>query len=396
MVALMLTLLLMISCKSRSTTSTSRSTDDHGHEHEAHDHEMETPDDEVHLSVIQAQNIALTFDALQPRKIRSMVKLSGRVELPPSGKAFASSSLEGKVKNVHVIAGQSVHKGQPLFTIENFDVVDWQQDLKKKQAELEFLTKDVKRQKELSEEELAPVKGYELVLSKKRQLEASIAAIETKLGALGIAASAEIRATFSVLAPAAGIVQHLLVSNGQFVNASTPLAEIINNRHLHLHLVAYGSEVKVLDKNQILNFFVQSRPSQILQARIIWINSMVDEQNNSYDVHAEIIDDHQGLSAGEFVEARVINQEQSVNTVPIEAVTVDKGLHYIFVREDATEDEIHFKKLQVQIGESDLGYVEILPIDPLPDLGKSIIATKGSFFLMAESKKGEEGVGHSH
>lgn len=221
-------------------------------------------------------------------------------------------------------------------------------------------------------------------------------AIRIKLRTLGIAESDQIRAIFSVTAPAAGIVQHLLVSNGQFVNASTPLAEIINNHHLHLHLVAYGSDVTVLNKDQILSFFVQSRPEKILQARIMWINSMVDEDNNSYDVHAEIIDDHKGLSAGEFVEARVINQERSINTVSLEAVTIDKGLHYIFVREDATEDEIHFKKLQVQIGESDLGYVEILPIDPLPEVGKSIIAAKGSFFLMAESKKGEVGAGHSH
>jgi cobalt-zinc-cadmium efflux system membrane fusion protein len=362
-----------------------------------HDHDsMEAPSDEVHLTVEQAQNIALTFAAITSRKIRSLVKLSGRVELPPAGKAYASSSLQGKVTSVHAIAGQSVGKGQRLFTIENLDIIDWQEQVKIKQAELDFVNKELARQRQLNKEEIAPTKNYESLLAQKLQHEASISATKAKLAAIGIEPSEAIQTSFSILAPAAGIVQHLLVSNGQFVDASTPLAEIINNHHLHLHLVAFGKDVTVLDKDQILNFFVQSRPSHLLQAKIMWINAMVDQDNNSYDVHAEIIDDHRELSAGEFVEARVINQELSVNTLPLEAVNIDKGLYYIFVREDATTEEIHFKKLQVQIGESDLGFVEILPVDPLPELGKSIIAVEGSFFLMAESKKGEVGAGHSH
>lgn len=384
-------------CDSHSEMASDDHQDEHSNASDPHAHEsMETPSDEVHLTVEQAQNIALTFEAITPRKIRSLVKLSGRVELPPAGKAFASSSLQGKVTSVHVIAGQVVRKGQRLFTIENLDIVDWQEQIKIRQAELEFLKKELARQRQLNEEEIAPTKNYESLEAKKLQYEASINANLAKLATMGITPSEDIQSRFSIVAPAAGIVQHLLVSNGQFVDASTPLAEIINNQHLHLHLVAFGVDVTVLDKDQILNFFVQSRPNHLLQAKIMWINAMVDQDDNSYDVHAEIIDDHKDLSAGEFVEARVINQEQSVNTVPLEAVNIDKGLHYIFAREDATTEEIHFKKLQVQIGESDLGYVEILPLDPLPELGKSIIAVQGSFFLMAESKKGEVGAGHSH
>jgi biotin carboxyl carrier protein len=234
------------------------------HGEDAHQHgEMEAPEDEVHLTVEQAQNIALTFDALQARKIRSTVKLSGRVELPPTGKAFASSILQGKVTSVHAIAGQSVRQGQRLFTIENLDIIDWQQNLKIKQAELDYSNKELARQKSLTDDEIAPTKNYESILSQKLQLEAGVNGLKAKLEAIGIKPSDGIEARFAVVAPAAGIVQHLLVSNGQFVDASTPLAEIINNHHLHLHLIAFGSDVTLLDKGQILNFFVQSRPDHI-------------------------------------------------------------------------------------------------------------------------------------
>jgi cobalt-zinc-cadmium efflux system membrane fusion protein len=216
------------------------------------------------------------------------------------------------------------------------------------------------------------------------------------LEAIGIEPGDEIQSTFSILAPMSGIIQHLLVSNGQFVVPSTPLAEIISNHHLHLHLIAFGSDVISLKEDQVLNFFVQSRPDQILRAKIMWINALVDEKDNSYDVHAEIIEDHKNLSAGEFVEARVIDKEQVLNVVPLTAVSIDKGLHYIFVKEDEHDNEVHFQKVQVQTGESDLGFIEIRPIDPLPAIGDSVIVNHGSFFLLAESKKGEEGAGHEH
>ncbi|MCB0664497.1 MAG: efflux RND transporter periplasmic adaptor subunit [Saprospiraceae bacterium] len=364
-----------------------------------HDHDMEeTPGmmEEVGLTKTQIENIGLTYTAITAQKIRSTVKLTGRVELPPSGKAIASSNLHGKVGAVHVMAGTHIQKGHKLFTIENLEVIDWQQELKMKEADLEYLEKELARQKELSDEEIAPLKSYENAKAKLKQQQASVEALRAKLAAVGIQPDSKIQSTFSVLAPMSGIVQHLLVSSGQFIDASTPLAEIINNHHLHLHLVAYGSDVSYLAKDQVLNFFVQSRPDEILQAKIWWINALVDEDNNSYDVHAEIISDHTNLSAGEFVEARVINQEQVVNSVPLAAVSIDKGLYYVFVKEDEHDDEVHYRKVQVITGETDLGFVEIKPIDPLPEIGDSVIVNQGSFFLMAESKKGEEGAGHEH
>lgn len=385
-------LLSMVACNSKS----SQQMDDHGHDHGDSTNNEMTVIEEVSLAKSQIENIGLTFTALTPQNIKSTVKLSGRVELPPSGKAIAGSNLEGKVSAVHAMAGRFVQKGQKLFTIQNLDIIDWQQELKMKQANLLYLEKDLSRQKELSDEELTPLKSYESAVNEKMQQEAAVEALKAKLAAIGIQPNDEIQSTFSILAPMSGIIQHLLVSNGQFVMPSTPLAEIISNNHLHLHLIAFGSDVSSLEEDQELNFFIQSRPDQILRAKIMWINALVDEENNSYDVHAEIIDDHSKLSPGEFVEARVIDQEQVLNAVPLSAVSIDKGLYYIFVKEDEHDNEVHFQKVQVQTGESDLGFVEIKPVDPLPAIGDSVIVNQGSFFLLAESKKGEEGAGHEH
>jgi len=221
--------------------------------------------------------------------------------------------------------------------------------------------------------------------------------LETKLRSLGISQNdtEKFRTNFNIYAPSSGVIQHLMASTGQYINASMPLAEIIDSDHLHLHLYAYGPDITLLEKGQVLKFYVQSRPENILDAKVKWINTLVSEESNSYDVHAEIEGSSKGFSPGEFVEARVINQEQMLATLPIEAITVDKGLKFIFIKEEVHEGETHFAKLQVKGGETDLGFMGVQPIDPIPENAEIVV--EGAFFLMAESKKGEAAAGgHSH
>ncbi len=372
------------------------------HEEDAHDHDHKAmttsmpEDDHIELTQTQISNIGLKYGKITPRKIRSTVKLTGRIELPPSGKSVVGSPLEGKIQSVYVKAGEYVRAGQRLFALQNLEIIDWQQQWSEAHAELVYLRGNLARQKQLSEQDLAPKKSYELALAKKQQMEAKVKAVESKLMAIGIEVKDEgsYQSSFYALAPSAGTIQHLMVSKGEFITTATPLADIINNKNLHLHLLAYGEQVRSLEKDQELNFYVQSRPDQIKQAEIFWINEMVNEENNSYDVHAEIRGDISSLSPGEFVEARVIDHEMEVNTLPSGAVTYDKGLHYIFAVTGAETDAIHFQQIQIALGVSDLGYVEVLPIDDLPESADVVI--DGAFFIMAQSKKGEEGAGHSH
>ncbi|MFK7806882.1 MAG: efflux RND transporter periplasmic adaptor subunit, partial [Saprospiraceae bacterium] len=354
------------------------------------DHHAEEAGDEVALTTVQIKNIGLEYGAIQNRKIQSKVKLTGRVELPPSGKSVVSSNLDGRITKVSITSGQNVSKGQILFTIQNLEVVDWQQNLAQAKSHASYLEKEVARQKQISEEKIGPTKNYDKAVAELNETRATIKALETKLRAVGIESNNEsdFRTTFHVRAPSSGVIQHLMASAGQYIDASMPLAEIIDSDHLHLHLFAYGPDITLLEKGQQLKFYVQSRPEKIMDAKVKWINTLVSEESNSYDVHGEIVASSEGLSPGEFVEARIINQEQQLATLPLAAVTVDKGLKYIFVKEEEHEDETHFVKLQVKTGESDLGYVGVYPIDPIP--AEAAVVVEGAFFLMAESKKGED------
>ncbi len=385
-------ILLLILWSSCSQEQSHEDEHDQDHAEEMHDEH----EDELALTQEQIANVNLQFGQLEERNIVSSVQMNGRIELPPQGRATVSSLLGGQIQKVHVIPGQQVKKGQTLFSLMNMELLDWYQEYQEAQSRIDYLTTEENRLSALQSEQLSSSAKVKAVTAEKKQLLAKQAGINSRLRSIGLSIDGLDRAisSYTVKSPIAGVIQHLPISIGAHVTPSDILAEVIDDHHLHLHLQAYGSELAKLQQGQKLNFYVPSRPEDIRSAEIYWINNMVNEETNSYDVHAELSGDSDGLYSGEYVEARIIDENRKVLSLPISAVTRDKGLQYIFVKEEEHEKEVHFLKIQVNTGAADLGYVEILPVDPLPTDAE--IVTENAFFLMAQSKKGEEGVGHHH
>ena len=144
-----------------------------------------------------------------------------------------------------------------------------------------------------------------------------------------------------------------------------------------------------------ISFNLQSRPEELMQARVFSIAERMHEEDRSIDVHAEIENEERKLLPGMFVEARIVKEKTSVQALPEAAISTDKGLDYIFVKEEQTGNETHFRKLAVLTGKKDMGFVEIKALEKMT--GKEEIVINGVYYLMAMSKKGEEGAGgHSH
>ncbi|HZV44995.1 MAG TPA: efflux RND transporter periplasmic adaptor subunit, partial [Saprospiraceae bacterium] len=57
--------------------------------------------------------------------------------------------------------------------------------------------------------------------------------------------------------------------------------------------------------------------------------------------------------------------------------------HFIF----AAEEEDHFRQIQVRTGASDMGYTEIIPLEPIASNQKVVV--KGAYYLFSQLTKGE-------
>ena len=371
--------------------------DGHSHGEDDHAHEEES-DDEVGLTQEQMEKINLQLGSFEQKNLRSTLKVSGKLELPPQNKANVSSITSGKITNIAVQPGQYVKKGQRLATIYNPEMINWQQEYLEVKGQLLFLDKEYDRQKDLVAKEIAPQKQFDKITSERAIAQAKLAGLASKMKTLSIpipeSSSSEFKTLLAITSPLSGFVRAININTGTFVNPQQELFEIVDNHHLHIDFSVFEKDLPYVKEGQIINFNLQSQPKVVMQSKIFAIGKALQEKDRSISIHAEIIDEKKELIPGMYVEGRIVLDDQKVAALPEEAITMDKGLSYIFIKTDVHDEETHFKKIPVLKGTTDLGFVEVTPMEPLA--ANTAIVTEGAYFLMAQTKKGEEGGGHSH
>lgn len=389
--------------------TTSNVEEDHGedgHTHEGeeehgadeHAHEEEKAEEVVELNSIQLRKINLRFGAIEAKNLKSMLKVNGQMELPPQNRADVSAIAPGRITKIHVKPGQFVKRGTILASLQNPDFIAWQQSYLETKGEMLFLDKELARQQDLVKKEIAAQKQLDQVQSQHAVASARLKGLEAKLKTVGLPipedASANFTAYNNLLSPITGYVREIKINTGSYVSTQQELFEIVDNHHLHIDLTVFEKDISYISEGQKLLFTLQSNPKEVMEAKVFAIGKALDEELRAIKVHAEMISDKPTVLPGMYVEARIILEDRSVPAIPEEAITVDKGLRYIFIKDHVDGDHVAFRKVQVITGAQDFGYVEINPLEELAD--NTQVVTEGAYFLMAESKKGEEGGGHSH
>lgn len=376
---------------------------DHDHDHDPAatdeaEHEHEESEDEVVLTNTQIEKIALQFGKLEQKSLNSTLKVNGILELPPQNEADVSALAAGKILSIKVRPGEYVKRGAPLAVLQNPEFIEWQQAYLEAKGELLFVEKEYIRQKDLVAQEIAPQKQFEKISSERAVLQAKLQGLSARLKVLSLPvpehADDQLITTSTLRSPMEGYVRDIKVNTGVYVEPPQALFEIVDNRHLHIDFLMFEKDLASVQVGQIINFNLQSNPKHLMQAKVFSIGKAINQKDRSISIHAEIQDETSGLIPGMYVEGRIILENETVTALPEEAITMDNGLHYIFVKEDVHGAEVHFKKVPVVLGISDFGYVEIKSMENIA--AQAEIALKGAYFLMAQSKKGEAEEGHEH
>ncbi|MCA9293157.1 MAG: efflux RND transporter periplasmic adaptor subunit [Phycisphaerales bacterium] len=109
--------------------------------------------------------------------------------------------------------------------------------------------------------------------------------------------------TLTVFAPMGGVVTHMAVREGDYLNEGSPIATVANLTRLWLDLEAYESQLPLLRWGQQVVFTVEAHPGERFEGRISFIEPMVDEQTRTAAVRVAV-DNHDGrLKPGMFASA---------------------------------------------------------------------------------------------
>ncbi len=340
----------------------------------------------VQMSDKQLQSIGLTTTTVQEKTMQKLIRLNGKVEIAPSHISSISSIMGGHIKSINVINGSHFSKGQVLAVVEDPQFIQLQQDYLVTKAQLESARLNLSRQKDLNITKATSDKTLQTAQADYSTLNATLKGLEEKLRIIGINAkglnSSNIRSRINVYAPFSGFVSKIMVNNGQYINPSDTLFELINPTGLLLELKVFENDVNDVKIGQEILVYNNQNPDKKSTAKIVSIVPSIENGGSSIAV-AKLL-----TSNPEFIKGMYINAEVTINSrftigLPNESVVSFESKNYIF--EDLGNKK--YKMIPVNVGISDDNFTEILKADNLKD--KKIVQKGAYGLLMALKNKAE-------
>jgi len=360
------------------------------------------------LSEKQMNAVGITLGLVESKNLKSVVRANGHLEVPPQSNAEVHPLIGGLIRKIHVLEGNYVRKGQTLVTLENPDFIQVQQDYLASKSALSFAEKEYERQKELMVAKAGTGKIYQQAEANYYAEQARLRTLERQLRQMGISVSqldkGDVITQVAVSAPISGVVGHIMATTGSFAETSRPLMNITDNSRIHCDLLVYEKDLFKVKSGQQVDFVLTNQNNQPITGKIYGINKSFENDSRAVIAHARIDNSaNKNLIPGMYVSALINVGNQTTRAVPLDAVVSAQGKSYIFVVDTSAakeehvagdkedhghehEKKFHFKQVEVATGVSDLGYIEITLLTPVPE--DAVIVTKGAFYIQSKASGG--------
>src|SRR5690606_8901867 len=185
-----------------------------------------------------------------------------------------------------------------LFTLENPEYVQMQQDFLETASQLTYLKSDYERQQTLSEENIASRKNYLKAEADYRTAVAKAEGLKKKLALLHIKADAvtptNLTAQVSIFAPLSSYVTEINTVNGAYLAPADIAVKMINMDHIHLDLHVFETNIAMLKEGQSIRFRLPDDRQTSFEAEVFMIGKTIEPDNRMVNVHAHLKDEKQG------------------------------------------------------------------------------------------------------
>lgn len=329
-----------------------------------------------------ASNMALGKLTLQD--FSTSIKANGMFDVPPENKASVSAYFAGYVKNISLLPGDAVKKGQVLFTIENPEYVQVQQDFLEAKGRLNYLKSDYDRQKLLLDDQVTSKKNFLKAESEYTVTLVQFQSLKKKLGLMNINANAltgeNISAVISVLSPISGYATSIETGKGKFLNPSDVAMTITNTDNLHIELKIFEKDLPMVKVGQIIRIKLQNENKKMYEAKVHLVNKAINIENRTIDVHGDLVNEEEAklFAPGMYVETEILTGNEKMLALPQEAVANIENDFFVLVKQNATS----FKRMPVKIGATYDGFMQIINAEDFDS--NTEFLTKGAFNLISE------------
>jgi len=313
------------------------------------------------------------------------ITVQGMIQVPVEGMQQISTYFGGYVRDLKLLEGQAVRKGEVLFTLENPDFIRLQQDYLEITSQLDYLRAEYERQETLYAEQISARKNFLKAEADYRGAVVKSESLKKQLGLIHINATEltpeTIRTKVSVISPISGFVTEVFVSPGVFIPASGKAISLISRDHVHIELIVFEKDISSIQKGQTVEITLPDLPAQKFTAEIKEIGQSINEQRQ-VNVHADFMDkkEESKMIPGMYVQGKIQTAPSQSWSVAEDAVIEVEGEFFVLLRTQESEEGFSLKKVKVIPGVRVGGKTEIQPVEELNS--SSVILAKGGFNLL--------------
>lgn len=341
----------------------------------------------ANLTEKQVQSIGITTGTLEQRSFSTILKVTGKVDVPPQNLISVSVPLGGYLKSSHLIPGMFVRKGEIIAIIEDQQYIQLQQDFLTTQSKISFLENEYQRQKDLNQSKASSDKVFQQAEMELKTQKILVKSLAEKLKLAGINPEKlnenSISKSINIYSPISGYVSKVNVNIGKYISPTDVMFELVNTSDIHLALKVFEKDLDKLSIGQKVSAHTNTYPDKKYLCEILLIGkSLSEERNTDVHCHFEVYD--KALIPGTYMNAEIAITNAKSYVLTEDAIVRFENKYYVFLKKTATQ----FEMVEVQIGNTEKGFTEIIKTE---NLNNQTFVIKGAYsLLMSLKNKSEE------
>ncbi len=326
---------------------------------ETQDDTAKTPSEMIQLTDVQVKQLGIETDSLRLGSFSNRISVKGKLELPPQNVISLSVPIGGYIQKIYPIHGQTVKKGELLIILQDPAYAQLQQEYLSAKAKLEFLSKDYTRQSSLKDAQATSTKNFEELQMNYESQKVLVKSLEKKLQLLGIDFQKlnenNLSNQIEIRSPVNGYVSAISFNTGKYVQPTDVMMELLDISDIHLVLQVYEKDIASLKMGQKVKVYSNENPSKIYWANIISIGKKVND-NRMLEVDCHIEGSTEGLVAGYYMNAEIMNAKVNSWKIPSKSVVKFGESHFIYMPIGKNQ----YKRFKVKVlgEEGEFTYVE--------------------------------------
>lgn len=289
------------------------------------------------------------------------LKLSGTIAENKKRVGTQASYFDGRIEELFVnFEGEEVRSGQKLATLYAPELVSAQQELitaaglKSAQPELYKAVRNKLKLWKLSEKQISEIEE-----------------------------SGQVQENFPVYSTVSGTVSEIMVKAGDYVKKGAPLFRIANLGTVWAVFDAYENQVSLLKEGQTIDITAKSYPDVPFQARISFINPVLNPTTRTVEVRAVLQNTGGQLKPGMFVTGDLglsPSMKEEAIIIPESSVLWTGERSVVYVKTDPNAPV--FEMREIRVGDAiNEGYIVLSGLNN----GDEIV-TQGTFTIDAAAQ----------